>query len=434
MASSGNDTLQGQSSHATVWPIALAITAIGIGLRLYRWTADELWPDEAFLGYVSGLPLSEILSLTWMENTPPLAHYLVAISERMFGPGEAALRLPSLIGGSLLAPATFLAGRRFFGDRAGLFAAWIVALSPIHIFYSQIARAYALLPLLALGSAVALYYLTDRIRRLDVALYSLVTAAAIYTHQWGALLVPAAYLYVLLARIPGGAKRVLIGHGIAFVLCLPLVPSLRPNPAQVDIVRSFYDPVWASTPPALAIPKSLEVLWAGGRYPTHTTKKLEMGDRRLRARDAGLYGKISPWVWRIGCWLSLGYLLLTGLLPVRDDVLPAGGRKGKRRLLAIFLLGPLGIAWIVSLVITPIYLVGRHDVMLLPFVALLAGLGAAKLRRPVGGAAMAFYTILVATSLVPFYLVTYSEGNRERAGLLSRRVRQGDVVIYTGYR
>lgn len=433
MSAKGHETRRGGDPRLRAWGIAAGIAAIGLTLRLLRWTADELWPDEAFLGYVACLPIGDILPLTWQEMTPPLAHLLVAVSDRLFGPGEAALRLPSLIGGALLAPATYLAGRSLFTDRTGLIAAIFVALSPIHIYYSQIARAYALLPLLALASAAALHALTERRRRSDIPIHAATTAAAIWLHQWGVLLIPCAYIYVLAVRAPCGIRRLLISHGLVVLVCLPLLPAARPNPLQVDIVRSFYKPVWRDTPPALAIPKSLEVLWAGGLYPFHTTGKIRRGDEVIRREEGSLFAIVPRWVWRIGCWTTLAALLLVALLSPRDDSAEAEETRRRRALLSVHVFAPLLIAWIVSLISTPIYLVGRHDVMVLPPLALLAGLGAARLRRPLGAVILGAYVILAASTLVPFYRIRFDEGNRERAAVLLQVVGPGDVVLYTGY-
>ena len=434
MHTKGSDAPDARASTLRVWLTAGGLAAIGLVLRLCRWTSDELWPDEAFLGYVSGLSLQEILPLTWDENTPPLAHYLVAISERLFGPGEAALRLPSLLAGSLLAPATYLAGRSFLGERTGLFAGIICVFSPIHIFYSQIARAYALLPLLALASGISFHFLVRRGRRIDFAFHSLSAAATIWLHQWGVLLLPCAYLFVIATRVPGGFRRLLLAHGVAALLCLPLLPGARPNPKQVEVVESFYEPVWKATPASLAVPRSLEVLWAGGSYPSATTVKIERGERHLREGPSTLLAGVPRGVWRIGCWLSLVVLTTLGILGVRDRRPAAPGLLERRLLLGLYLLVPLGIGWLVSIAFTPIYLVGRHDVMALPFLALLAGHGASKLGREGGAGMVGLYLVLAATNLIPFYQVTYDEGNRERATILLREVEEGDVVIYTGYR
>ena len=420
------------------WGPALGLLAVGLALRGYRFTADELWPDEAFFGWVSGLSLAEVLPVAWRENTPPLGHLLVWLSERLLGPGEAALRMPFLLLGSLLPPAVYLVGRRLLGPRVAAFAGAIVALSPIHISYSQIARVYALLPLAALLSAATLWFLIDRRRRSDVILHGVVAAVAIWTHQWGVLLLPCGYVAALLARIPGGGKRVLAAHGVTLALCLPLLPGLRPNPEQQELVSSFYVPVWESTPPALAIPKSLEGLWAGGAHARPTTMKLARAVEEVRKAPQGAaleaYAAVPRGLWRVVCWASLIYLLIAGIWRRGDDALEAHGVAGKRIVLVTYLAGPLLLGWLASALVTPIYLVGRHDVIALPFLALLAAMGACKFRAPVRGAAIAVYALLAFVSLLPFYLVPYAEGNRATAAYLGARVVEGDVVIYTGYR
>ena len=421
-----------------VWGPALGLLVVGSVLRVYRVGEDDLWPDEAFFGYVSGLPLGDVIPLAWQENTPPLGHLLVWFSERLFGPAEVALRLPFLVLGSLLPPVTFLVGRRLLGARVGAFAGAVVALSPIHCSYSQIARVYSVLPLLALLSAASLWFLIDRKRRGDVVWHGLATAAAIWTHQWGVLLLPCAYAVVLLARIPGALGRVARAHAVAAVLCLPLLPALRPNPLQQEIVSSFYDEVWGRGSPALVVPRSLEGLWAGGTYARATTMKLARSAEEVRKEPKGAlleaYALVPAVVWRVIAWGSLLYLLVAGCMKRGDAAIGARGIVGKRMVLITYLALPLGLAWYFSMVATPIYLVGRQDVMVLPFVALLAGMGAAKFRPLVRGAAVTTYALLAFVSLLPFYLVPYKDGNDVAAATLAATVHPGDVVIYTGYR
>ncbi len=67
-----------------------------------------------------------------------------------FGPNHWAIRAPAWIPGLLLLPATFVVVRSRLGDRVAIGATWLVAVSPLLIFYSRFARSYALVALLVL--------------------------------------------------------------------------------------------------------------------------------------------------------------------------------------------------------------------------------------------------------------------------------------------
>jgi hypothetical protein len=81
-------------------------------------------------------------------NNHVLHSVLAQITTSIFGSAPWALRLPALIAGILLIPATYLVGRAFYGRNAGLLAAALVAGASILVEYSTNARGYTLVALL----------------------------------------------------------------------------------------------------------------------------------------------------------------------------------------------------------------------------------------------------------------------------------------------
>ena len=67
-----------------------------------------------------------------------------------FGNNHWAIRAPAWIPGLLLLPVTWWAVRKWLGEGIALGATWLVAASPLLIFYSRFARSYALVTLLVL--------------------------------------------------------------------------------------------------------------------------------------------------------------------------------------------------------------------------------------------------------------------------------------------
>jgi hypothetical protein len=72
--------------------------------------------------------------------------------------------------------------------------------------------------------------------------------------------------------------------------------------------------------------------------------------------------------------------------------------------------------------------------MVLPFLALIAGLGASRYGTRGQMILMATYILLAASTLIPFYAIEYNEGNRIRAAYLLENASENDVILYTGYR
>jgi 4-amino-4-deoxy-L-arabinose transferase-like glycosyltransferase len=172
-----------------------------LDLQSYRY--DEavtvgrvLHPD--FFGTFAAVPRS--------ESTPPL-YYLVAWAwSKPFGTGEAWMRSLSALAGTASIVVVYLGAVALpLPRRAGLIAAAAVSVSPVLIWFSQDARAYALVFLLAALS----FLFFARARRSgafrDLAWWGAFSALALATHYFaGFLIVPEAVL-LLLGRNRRGA-------------------------------------------------------------------------------------------------------------------------------------------------------------------------------------------------------------------------------------
>ncbi|HEU4599775.1 MAG TPA: glycosyltransferase family 39 protein [Solirubrobacterales bacterium] len=118
------------------------------------------------------------------ESAPPLYYALAWVWTQVWGTGEWGLRSLSALAGVATVPVAYLIGRELHGRRAGLLTAALVAVNPMLLWYSQEARAYALLTLFC---AVALLYCVRALRygrRRDFALWGLASALALGTHYF----------------------------------------------------------------------------------------------------------------------------------------------------------------------------------------------------------------------------------------------------------
>ncbi len=137
--------------------LAAAVRFSTLGLQSYR--HDEAVTAGRVL--VSSLP--QTMHLVWSsESTPPLYYFLAWLWMHPFGVHEAGLRSLSALFGTATVPVAYLIGRELIGRRAGLVTAAIVAVDPMLVWYSQDARAYALLVLLS--AAAFLFFLRSRCR------------------------------------------------------------------------------------------------------------------------------------------------------------------------------------------------------------------------------------------------------------------------------
>ena len=115
---------------------------------------------------------------------------------------------PALIGSATI-PALYLAGRRWYGDRAGAIAAALLAVAPFAIYYSGEARYYALSALVAVLALWAYRVGVDEGRWWP---FAVATALCLYSFYFAAL-VPVAL--VAIGR-RGGAFQLLLA-GVAFL-------------------------------------------------------------------------------------------------------------------------------------------------------------------------------------------------------------------------
>lgn len=81
------------------------------------------------------------------ESAPPLYYALAWFWTQVAGTGEWGLRSLSAVAGVATIPVAYLIGRELRGRRTGFLAAALVAVNPMLLWYSQEARAYALLGL-----------------------------------------------------------------------------------------------------------------------------------------------------------------------------------------------------------------------------------------------------------------------------------------------
>ena len=154
--------------------------AVGVAtlLRLAALGQKTLWCDE--LVAVQRLGLGFVRHLMAMRGNHPLYELLLRVWASPDS-GDVWLRIPSAVLGILAVWMTWRLLRNL-GRREALVAAWLVALSPLHVMYSRIARAYSLAFTLALASNLALIWTLKRRKLLPFAAYVLATMAMVYSN------------------------------------------------------------------------------------------------------------------------------------------------------------------------------------------------------------------------------------------------------------
>lgn len=138
---------------------------------------------------------------------PPLYPWLIAGGAALTGQGVASARLVSWLAGVALVPATFWLGRQSFDRRAGLWAALLVAGTPLLIEYSSLEWSETLYAML-LVMGLALGWQARRAGRWPVAaLAGMSLGAAYLTRVEGVLAVGVVAAWLVAARYPARQLR-----------------------------------------------------------------------------------------------------------------------------------------------------------------------------------------------------------------------------------
>ncbi|KRT77655.1 MAG: hypothetical protein XU14_C0008G0043 [Armatimonadetes bacterium CSP1-3] len=222
-------------------PFAVAaVLLVGAGVRFWGLGTKSLWFDETYSVFIARQALVDIPRMLQTYDThPPLHYVLLHVWMALFGSGEASIRIPSVLASVGAILLTFFLGRRLAGDRVGLLAAALLAVSPFQVTSAQEARMYPFLTLFGLGASYALWLALEEGRRRHWTAYALLMVLALYTHHFAFLLLGAQAVYVLATyRRKAAVGRWFLSLAVVAVAYLPLVPTFL---AQMGTGRGWPD-------------------------------------------------------------------------------------------------------------------------------------------------------------------------------------------------
>jgi 4-amino-4-deoxy-L-arabinose transferase-like glycosyltransferase len=187
---------------ARALPLA-CILAVATGLRFWNLDASSLWYDEVVTMRVAraeGLA-ALVERLDRIDGTRAPLHPLVLHAWlRLLGPSDLAGRAFSALCGLATVVVVYLVGRHAYDDRTGLWSAWLTAVCPPLVYYSQEARMYAWLVLLTALSWLTLLSFRHAAGAGRCLLYALLLTALAYSHPLGLFMIAAHGLAYLLTR------------------------------------------------------------------------------------------------------------------------------------------------------------------------------------------------------------------------------------------
>ena len=220
-----------RSRSRAFWIVA-GLVALGAALRfatlgVQSYHHDEIVTASRVLRVGFGHAMDAV---GFSESAPPLYYALAWIWTQLTGTGPWGLRSLSALAGVATIPVAYLIGRELRSRRSGLLAAALVAVNPMLIWYSQEARAYALLTFFC---SLSLLYCVRALRvedgvevrdrrrdKRDFVAWGVFSALAIATHYFAVF--PIAVEVVLLLRRRGRAA--LVGLWIIALIAVLLAP------------------------------------------------------------------------------------------------------------------------------------------------------------------------------------------------------------------
>ena len=402
------------------WSFCLPILLLAALIRFFALGKYEMWSDEC-ASVVNALSPRGILAAALADTNPPLYNLLLKGWMALFGTSAAGVRsLSVLCAVAQLAVMGAWIRSLGLGRRAALCAVLIGALSPLHLHYSQEARSYALQGLLA---TLTLWSFTAALARNDSrvwrawTLHGLCVVLGFYAHNLFVFLLPGLWIIAALQR---PSRRVwvplLLTYLVAGLICLPwaLVTLRAVNQGGLAWLGELDPNSWS------LIPRSLETLAVGTSLPAFV---------RL----------VSPpaWLRAVGLLWMLAALAGATLAPTRN--------RPALIALAVLALSPLLALLLYSLLRTPIYMLGRYDLLALPALLALLGAGLAQVTRlpstraPRGmvcGLACSVPLAILTPSLIskalPFPAGMLHHPQELRGEVLREYSRPGDRIVCLG--
>ena len=256
-------------------PWAVMIFLIGAGLRLINLGQDSLWLDEAGVAYAArAATLGDMLQVVRSHVMAMPLDYLVVWLVGRISLDEAVLRLPAALWGCLSLLLAFRLYRRFVPASVALLGMLVLALSPLHIQYSQELRFYSSLVFFYLLSTLAQWEALQQPSTGRWGLAAVITIIGIYFHPYVLFALSNGLVWLALRPQKGNQARSLrTGFLFCATLCLlgflvGYITFSASNTFDIPLMVFEQSPLAALAAgmgwiPFSAAPAGLSWLWGG---------------------------------------------------------------------------------------------------------------------------------------------------------------------------
>ncbi len=389
-------------TNAAFW-FALVI-ALGTALRLFRLGMRSFWLDEAVSAMLARIHRHTFVSAVVHRQANMVFYYVLLRGWIRLGSSEFALRGLSALAGVAAIPAIYLLGKQLFGSRAGRVAALLLCVHAFHIRYSQEARAYSLLMLMAILSSLFFLRSLEDPSRQNWAAYIVFSTLMVYAQVFGGwvLLAQWSSLFLLLVSKRNEFHRTI--HAKQFLLSAAAICFLiAPLAYCLLFVSDRSQLAWLAKPSTQDLYKlCLDLTGDGG--PT-----------------------------LLLAYLALFLAALAAAI-IRRRSEPGAGDLWKHYFLLLWLILPPVLLLVISLrwpVFEP-----RFLIICIPPLLLLAAHGLSQVRSKILFSAALMIVLALSVAGVDYYFRgridhRYTDDWRDATGCILSQAEPGDAVVFT---
>jgi len=185
----------------------IAITILAFALRIYRLDHQSIWYDEGLSVYFAGQRMGDMLAGLSTADHPPLYFIALHLWMRIAGRSEFSVRYLSLAWGVMAVPLMFKLGERLTSRGAGIWVAFLLSISPFHIWFSQETRMYTMAVTLSLASVYVFLELLSTWTRQPLWLCAALNLLGLYTHFYFVFIILFENVVFWIWWLQGRAKR-----------------------------------------------------------------------------------------------------------------------------------------------------------------------------------------------------------------------------------
>lgn len=213
----------------------LLLTAVAAGLRILGLTARGLSMDEGFSTFLARTSAANFRAMVWHSEFNMVLYYGLLRLWAHLGSGEFVIRLLSVMFSAATVPVIYFLGVRLFGRKPALIAAVLLVVHPSHLLLAQEARSYSLVVLLISLSSLFFLRLLESPSWISCAAYAVLSAAAVYSHFFAALVMAAQWLALLAFPKISLPRKALLGCLVLLVVLLAPVGAFLLHSSQSHV-------------------------------------------------------------------------------------------------------------------------------------------------------------------------------------------------------